>query len=294
LEGCAEPDLWFLDEMAACAAKVLARSGNGRLLFVGRSAGSIFDLLSGALADTAWRDRPHRIPFSFRGDTDDLTPYEIRQARNIFAAAGLSPDQLARAPHPATFVDLVYAGHTFTNLYRLRRDWVDEQRQPWNVVRSRIRFVGITGRTKTSPNTWRWHQHADWTRHLPARSIVNISIDRFVWHYLGDHQTKLTRSFHPRMWTQPDGDGPLHDDKTRQALAEAVALVEYGRTAQARRTLARIATSEPAMAEAWLRTLITQLRVVPDHGRQSSQCRSWMPSLRLSGIDTPIFKAPIN
>jgi hypothetical protein len=89
-------------------------------------------------------------------------------------------------------------------------------------------------------------------------------------------------------------DGPLHDDKTRQALAEAVALVEYGRTAQARRTLARIATSEPAMAEAWLRTLITQLRVVPDHGRQSSQCRSWMPSLRLSGIDTPIFKAPIN
>lgn len=208
LDGCTDPDLWYLEDLVTCAAKVLARSDDGRLLFVGRSADSIFDLLSGALADTTWRDRPQRLPFSFRGDADDLTPNEIRQARAIFAAAGLSPEHLARGPHPATFVDLVHAGHTFTNLYRLLRDWVDEQRQPWNAIRRRIRFVGITSRTKTSPNTWRWHQHADWTRDLPARSVVNISIDRSVWHYLGDHQTKLTRSFHPKLWTQPDGDGP--------------------------------------------------------------------------------------
>ncbi|GII22768.1 hypothetical protein [Planosporangium mesophilum] len=78
--------------------------------------------------------------------------------------------------------------------------------------------------------------------------------------YLGDHQTKLTRSFHPKLWNQPDGDGPRHDEPTRQALAEAVALVEYGRSADARRTLVRIATNEPTMAETWLRTLITQLK----------------------------------
>jgi hypothetical protein len=170
LDGCTDPDLWYLEDLVTCAAKVLARSDDGRLLFVGRSADSIFDLLSGALADTTWRDRPQRLPFSFRGDADDLTPNEIRQARAIFAAAGLSPEQLARGPHPATFVDLVHAGHTFTNLYRLLRDWVDEQRQPWNAIRRRIRFVGITSRTKTSPNTWRWHQHADWTRDLPSTS----------------------------------------------------------------------------------------------------------------------------
>jgi hypothetical protein len=260
LDGCAEPDLWFLDELVVCAARVLARSGDGRLLFVGRSGDSIFDLLSGVLAGTTCHDRLQRLPFSFRGDADDLTPVEIRQARAILAAAGLTPNELARASHPATFVDLVYAGHTFTNLYRLLRAWIDEQRQPWNAVRRRLRFVGITRRTKTSPNTWRWHQHADWPRHLPATSIVNISIDQPVWHYLGDHQTKLTRSFHPKLWVRPDGDGPRHDDRTRQSLAEAVALVGYGRSAEGRRALARVITSEPAMTEAWLRTLVTQLR----------------------------------
>jgi hypothetical protein len=51
LVGTAAPDLWFLDDLVACAGKVLARSGNGDLIFVGRSLDSMFDLLGGALAD---------------------------------------------------------------------------------------------------------------------------------------------------------------------------------------------------------------------------------------------------
>ncbi|MDQ7904166.1 hypothetical protein RB614_06470 [Phytohabitans sp. ZYX-F-186] len=53
LRGTSPPDLWFLDDLVACTGKVLARSGNGDLVFVGRSLDSMFDLLGGALAGSA-------------------------------------------------------------------------------------------------------------------------------------------------------------------------------------------------------------------------------------------------
>jgi hypothetical protein len=51
LDGTVQPSLWFLEELVDCAGKVVARGGNGDLVFVGRSLDSMFDLLSGALAD---------------------------------------------------------------------------------------------------------------------------------------------------------------------------------------------------------------------------------------------------
>lgn len=260
LDGCKAPDLWYLDELVGAAARVLARGADSRLVFVGRSADSVFDLLSGVLADTDWRDRLARMPFSFRGDTDDLTPTEVDQARAILAACGTAPDRLARAGQRTTFVDLVARGYTFTNLYRLMRDWTSEQRQPWNAVRRNLRFLGITGEEKPSPNTWRWHQHVDWTKELPAEAVLNVSIHPVVWSYFGNHQVKITRSFTPTEWTQPDPDGPRHDEKARQALAEAVALVERGREPGTRRAIARTMVREPGFTEAWLRRLVTQLK----------------------------------
>jgi hypothetical protein len=35
--------LWYLDDLVACASKVLARSGNGDLVFVGRSLARMYD-----------------------------------------------------------------------------------------------------------------------------------------------------------------------------------------------------------------------------------------------------------
>jgi hypothetical protein len=66
LVGTPTPDLWLLDELVACAGKVLARSGNGDLVFVGRSLDSMFDLLSGALADLGGQRRLRRLPLSFQ------------------------------------------------------------------------------------------------------------------------------------------------------------------------------------------------------------------------------------
>ncbi|MEU5948055.1 hypothetical protein ABZ793_21195 [Micromonospora sp. NPDC047465] len=43
--------------------------------------GPFFDLLSGALSGTTWRDRCHRLPLSLWSDPDTLTPAEVAQFR---------------------------------------------------------------------------------------------------------------------------------------------------------------------------------------------------------------------
>lgn len=267
LDGTAEPSLWFLDSLAECAGKVLARSGNGDLFFVGRSLDSMFDLLSGVFAGSAAGPRLGRLPLSFQRPWEPsgggrrrrlLTSAEIGQARQLLAAAGLAPQALARRSRPAVFTDVVYEGGTFTELFTLLRDWIDEEHAQWDVIRLKVRFTGVTIRRKTSPNTVRWQQEEPWTRLLPARAVQNVSLDRWVWTYLGDRQVKLTRSYVPDRWLA-EADGPDHGDETRQALAEAVALVASGRTAATRRRIARAISAEPALAEPWLRSLVTTL-----------------------------------
>jgi hypothetical protein len=66
LSGTTPPDLWFLNDLLACTGKVLARSGNGDLVFVGRSLDSMSDLLGGALADRTDARQLRRLPLSFQ------------------------------------------------------------------------------------------------------------------------------------------------------------------------------------------------------------------------------------
>ncbi|MEV6345598.1 hypothetical protein [Actinoplanes sp. NPDC051851] len=286
LDGAAPPDLWFLDDLVACTGKVLARSGHGDLYFVGRSLDSMFDLLGGALAarpETRAAARPearaaraeaprlYRLPLSFarfavrsgswrrsRWRRPPLTPAEVEQGRGFLTEAGLTPRALARRERPAVMVDVVHAGDTFTDLFTLLRDWVDEEREPWPVIRRKLRFIGVTSRSKTSPNAYRWQQHAAWTRELPATAVVNVSLTPWVWTYLGEQQAKLTRSFRPPLWAA-EADGPGRDEQTRNALAEAAALVAYGRSGTGRRAIARAAGRDPAIRRPWLRTLLTDL-----------------------------------
>jgi hypothetical protein len=126
------------------------------------------------------------------------------------------------------------------------------------VIRRNVRFAGVTIRTATSPHAHRWQQHAPWTRHLPARAVRNVSLDRHVWSYLGDHQAELTRTLPPDRWLA-EAAGPGRDDDTRRALAEAAALVAYGRSRPGRQAPARSTAREPALAESWLRNLVTDL-----------------------------------
>ena len=267
LAGTSDPDLWFLDDLVECAGKVLARCGGGDLVFVGRSLDSIFDLLGGALGHASAGPGLYRLPLSFarsyrgsyrRWDLRPLTTAEQDHARRLLADVGAAPGELARRKRPVAFADIVFTGSTFTDLFTLLRRWVDDEHAQWDVIRRKIRFVGVTDRGKTSPNTVRWHQHATWTRELPASAVVNVSLSWPAYHYLADDQPKLNRTFHPGRWLA-DADGPGRSDATRQALAEAAALVAYGRSTQGRTALARAISGEPALAQPWLRSVVLAL-----------------------------------
>ncbi|XVV04637.1 hypothetical protein ACQPW3_04265 [Actinosynnema sp. CA-248983] len=250
------PDLWYVDDLVECAGQVLARCADSDLYFVGRSADSVFDLLSGVLEHTTWRDRLHQVPLSVFGAAR-VSGDDLPQLRANLTASGVSPHALATG-RPTAFVDLVHEGSTYTNLYHLLRDWIEDERAAWDVVRRRLRFIGITRRRKTSPKTWRWHQHAPWAADLPASAIRNVSLDWGVWGWFGDQQPKLTRSFKSTLWSDESVAQPRHDERTRAALAEALAVVEAGR--QRRAQLVAVLCEEPAIREPWLRTLVNEIR----------------------------------
>jgi hypothetical protein len=217
----------------------------------------MFDLLGGVLDETPWRTRLHRLPISL-SRIGPMHPGHLRRLRLMLTELGLHPRCLARRRRPATFVDVVSAGSTYTMLYSLLRGWIEQEREPWAVIRRKLRFIGVTPRKRTSPKTYRWKQSEPWTRELPARSVLSVSVDWPVWAHLADHQVKLTRSFRPDDWLA-DAEGPARGERAAQALAEAVALVEHGRKPGTRKALAAAMATEPAIAEPWLRSLITQL-----------------------------------
>ncbi len=156
------------------------------------------------------------------------------------------------------FVDIVSSGGTYERLYEELRRWISDERETWDVIRRKLRFLGLTCRKRTSPNTFRWQQHAEWAEEIPASAIGNVSLEAGVYSYFADRQTKLTRSFARWSWADPSVAAPDHGQRTRQALAEAVAVAEAGRTNRDR--LVRAIAAEPAFAEPWLRSAVNQLR----------------------------------
>jgi hypothetical protein len=92
----------------------------------------------------------------------------------------------------------------------------------------------------------------------PGR-LAELMAESAVFSYFADHQQKLTRSFGRELWAAGDVRTPARDHRTRRALAEAVAVVEAGRTPAVRARLARVLDREPALSEAWLRDLVRRL-----------------------------------
>lgn len=260
LDGVEVAPLFFLDGLVECAARVLGQCADGELYFVGRSVDSLYDLLSGALADTGWSSRLHPLPLSLYGlSGQGFHVEELRQLRTNLTAEGLAPAELMRG-RPTVFVDLVYQGSTFENLYAVLREWIDDERAQWDVIRRQLRFVGITWRTKTSPNTWRWQQHADFAGELPATAIRNVSLDGRLWSYFGNTQPKTAESFRRTQWSDSEVAEPRRAEEARLALAEAVQVVAAARTPDVRRALADELGRQPAMSERWLRDLQLSLR----------------------------------
>ncbi|SFW92209.1 hypothetical protein [Amycolatopsis australiensis] len=259
LDRTPPPRLWFLPDLTVCAAKVLARCGDGELHFVGRSLDSMHDLLGGALERTSWHDRLHRLPLSLK-PREAFGRRETRLLREHLAEGGITPHSLARGTRSTVFVDLVFEGDTFTELYYQLRQWIDDEREAWQVIRRKLRFLGVTLRQPTRPGAWRWQEDVAWTRELPASAVRNVSLARDVWYYFADDQPKVTPSFPRQRWTDETVTVPGHGKPVRRALAEAFALVDAGRSAAVRDRLVRTISGEPAIAGPWLRALVTELR----------------------------------
>lgn len=192
---------------------------------------------SGALQRAAWRDRLYRLPLSFatsdrrvagRSRPGRISQAELHRVRGILETSD-SALTLARREWPATFVDVVHNGSTFTRLFDLLRSWIEREGEPWQVIRRKLPFIDVTSQTKTSPKTFRWQQHADWTtacrpgRRSTCRSTSSSGRTSAIV------RVKLTRTFRTRDWLAGQG-GPQRGERTAAALAP----VEFGRSAAGR------------------------------------------------------------
>jgi hypothetical protein len=254
----------FLDHLLPCCSRVLAFGGDFDLIFVGRSPESIFDHLSGLLFDSSWFSRLELLHFSMRfreeADVRQEHPESINAMRAYLQHLGLQPEGIATRIRPIAFIDLVATGDTFGRLVTFFRNWSKDIEYDWNAVKRRIRLIGITERTKTSPKTWRWQQQASWVSLLESRSVKNVSIPRALWEYLGNYQYKVSRSYTPSRWGDPELSLPSYSERQLKALRLAYELFELGRTKERRERFVSLLVKEPAMKHEWFRMLVQEIR----------------------------------
>jgi hypothetical protein len=254
---------WFLPQLLEAGGKLLARSGDGDLCFVGRSADPFFDLLSGAPEGTSWSGRLRSLPASVRFHRHNelaSSPALLAQWRAIMASAGIEPAALARRRRPFVLVDLVASGGTFAFLVESIRAWTADAGGQWDVVRAKLHLLGITRRTKTSPKTFRWHRDVDALDAIPPGARVSVSLDRLVWVDFAEVQPKMTGAFTRERWLDEARPEPRRGERALHALAMAVALYDVGRSRGGREQLAKVMAREPAMRERWLRSLVLELK----------------------------------
>ena len=251
----------FRDDLRRCSARVLAAAGDSRLVFVGRSPESLFDYLSGALADSSWADRPVLLNVSLRWSPEEPSAAARSAIREQFDHLALDPARIATAARRVALIDLVDSGTTLGALVELLTVWADEARVDVSAVRRRLRVVGITQRTENSPKTWRWQQQSTWAAAFRSSALQGVSVPARLWDYLGNQQKKVARSNPHWRWADSEMRRPPRAPERAAALRLAVALYESGRTREEREALAReLAAQRTAMRHRWLRKLVTELR----------------------------------
>ncbi len=249
----------FEEDLLTCSARILAFAGDSDLVFVGRSPQPLFDLLSGLLAETSRSDRLRLLNVGLRR-VEAPSEEQLRAIYPYFAEVGLEPHALARGRRGTALVDVVDTGETLGTLLTFLKTWSDSLLADWRAVAGKIRIVGLTWREKTSPNTWRWQQHAEWVKRLRPSEIKNVSVPPRLGTYLAAEAPKTNYSFTPDWWGDEEVTRPVRDHEARQALALAVRLFDLGRMTETRRRFARTLASERAMKESWFRALILELK----------------------------------
>jgi hypothetical protein len=248
----------FEADLFVCAARALAFAGDSDIVFVGRSPQPLFDLLSGLLLDTSWSDRLRLLAASM-SYTESVDEASVRGLAPYLTELELDPERLSNRPRPVAFVDIVASGRTFGVLFELLHLWSMDVGADWRAVARRVRFVGLTVRTKTSPNTLRWQQQAEWVSRLRPQAIKNVAIPGELFDSL-NLIPKTNYQFAEGWWDDESFTRPRRDEEARLALSLALHLFDLGRSRKGRLRFARSLGEEAAMTESWFRSLLLEIK----------------------------------
>jgi len=220
----------YEDDLAGCAAKLLARSASRKLIFVGRSPENIYDYLAGVLHNTSYENKVDLLNISNRFRHPVKIRNELPEAYNAlkkhFTELEISPEDLIRSC----------------------------------AVQDKLGFVGITRRMKNSPNTWRWQQNADWVDDHKTLYIKNLSIPEELWDYLGNRQVKVANTNPPASWASSRILLPPREERNIEALKQAYHIYQTG--IRSKKEFARILSGTWEIKESWLRDLVVELKRV--------------------------------
>jgi len=250
-------------ELQECAAKVLARSKNNKLIFVGRSPENIYDFVAGTLQGTKHEKIVDLLNISNRfRDVREIRkelPQSYDALQQHFRDLEISPQQLISAPEGICFSDLVASGGTFEQLFYFLKTWSDDEDLDFSSVIRKIGYIGITQRQKNSPNTWRWHQQLSWVREHRGIYIKNVSIPESLWHYLGNVQQKVTKGNVPEKWGLDEVLLPSREENNLKSLRQAYQIYRLG-ISQKHQMAAQLASC-PEFKEPWLRALGMEIKM---------------------------------
>jgi hypothetical protein len=157
-------------------------------------------------------------------------------------------------------VDVVSGGTTYKNLSELWLEWTRESGLDSAAFTRRMHFVGLVWRTKNSPNTWRWQQHAPWLAAYGPRAAQNVSIPGRMWDFIGNHQHKVSRWNPPSAWGHEMMGEPPREFWHLGALRFAYALYSKARQPDERQAFCDLLAQQPSMKHGWFRDLLGQLR----------------------------------
>ena len=273
----------MLEEVRRCSARVIAMSGDSRLVFVGRSPEALFDYLTGAFVGTSWSDRLTLLHLSLRSSSESWTGMaaETRSAvRQQFAALGLDPAAIVTGTRPIAFVDVICDGNTFASLTNLLFDWAADEGIGATALRRRVRIVGIVTRGNRGYTTAGWQRHA-WARRFRPSVLKGVSVTESFWAFLGNSDAKVSRSNPPPKWCDPEMARPPRGPRHTEALDLALALHEAGRSRSERDALAAAIAAQPSMRHVWCRVLTSELRAASRPRRaerwfsSKQRVRSW-------------------
>lgn len=255
---------YYNNELRECAAKVVARSSDRKIVFVGRSPENIFDYLSGIFEGTSRESKIELLNISNRfHEIDDIanklhSSYEALKEHCI--DIGISPNHIISEPHGICFCDLVAYGGTFKNLFEFLNKPAVELRSDLPAIISKLGFIGITERKKNSPNTWRWQQNAEWVKDNKKLTVKNVSISWELWNYLGNLQVKVTKSNYPKKWDSEEIMLPPREEGNINALKQAFEIYNLGR--EQKKVFAESLSSLQELKESWVRSLVNELKQI--------------------------------